>query len=86
MRGDSFLDRMASASRDRVSLARARESDTALRARATAVADTPALRLGEFDLIIFDRYKRRGILPTLYLDNIRDYVERGGAVLVAAVS
>ena len=32
MRGDSFLDRMASASRDRVSLARARESEAALRA------------------------------------------------------
>ncbi|MDF1871522.1 hypothetical protein [Vannielia sp.] len=41
-------------------------------------------KIDEFDLIIFDRYKRRGILPTLYLDNIRDYVERGGAVLVAA--
>ncbi|MBT0959319.1 hypothetical protein IV417_18165 [Alphaproteobacteria bacterium KMM 3653] len=38
----------------------------------------------EFDLIIFDRYRKRGILPTLYLDNIRSYVERGGAVLVAA--
>ncbi|SIN75441.1 hypothetical protein [Vannielia litorea] len=41
-------------------------------------------KIDEFDLIIFDRYKRRGILPTLYLENIRDYVERGGAVLVAA--
>ena len=25
----------------------------------------------EFDLIIFDRYQRRGILPMLYIDNIR---------------
>ncbi|EAR51418.1 hypothetical protein OG2516_16896, partial [Oceanicola granulosus HTCC2516] len=41
-------------------------------------------KIDEFDLIIFDRYKRRGILPTLYLDNIRAYVENGGAVLVAA--
>jgi hypothetical protein len=38
----------------------------------------------EFDLIIFDRYQRRGILPTLYIDNIRRYVEDGGALLVAA--
>ncbi|MGO4914133.1 hypothetical protein [Pseudogemmobacter sp. W21_MBD1_M6] len=41
-------------------------------------------KIDEFDLIIFDRYKRRGILPTLYLENVRDYVTRGGAVLVAA--
>ncbi|MFV0360653.1 hypothetical protein [Tropicimonas sp.] len=41
-------------------------------------------KIDEFDLIIFDRYKRRGILPMLYLDNVRDYVERGGAVLIAA--
>lgn len=51
MRGDSFLGRMANASRDRVSLARSQESEAALRARATAVADAPTLRLGEFDLI-----------------------------------
>ena len=41
-------------------------------------------KIDEFDLIIFDRYKRRGILPALYLDNVRQYVENGGAVLVAA--
>lgn len=41
-------------------------------------------KIDEFDLIIFDRYKRRGILPEIYLDNIRQYVEGGGAVLVAA--
>jgi len=41
-------------------------------------------KIDEFDLIIFDRYKRRGILPSLYLDNVRKYVEDGGAVLVAA--
>jgi len=38
----------------------------------------------DFDLIIFDRYQRRGILPMLYLDNIRRYVEEGGALLLAA--
>ncbi|WP_407943259.1 hypothetical protein [Mangrovicoccus ximenensis] len=41
-------------------------------------------KIDEFDLIIFDRYKRRGILPVIYLDNIRQYVMDGGAVLVAA--
>ena len=41
-------------------------------------------KIDEFDLIIFDRYKRRGILPGLYLDNVRQYVEDGGAVLIAA--
>ena len=41
-------------------------------------------KVDDFDLIIFDRYKRRGILPALYLDNIRRYVEEGGAVLLAA--
>lgn len=41
-------------------------------------------KIGQFDLIIFDRYRRRGILPSIYLENIAEYVENGGAVLVAA--
>ena len=41
-------------------------------------------KIDEFDLIVFDRYRLRGILPGVYLDNIRRYVEDGGAVLVAA--
>lgn len=41
-------------------------------------------KIDEFDLIIFDRYSRRGVLPTLYFDNIARYVEDGGAVLIAA--
>ena len=41
-------------------------------------------KIDDFDLIIFDRYKRRGILPNAYLDNIASYVEKGGAVLFAA--
>jgi len=41
-------------------------------------------KIDDFDLIIFDRYKRRGILPSLYLENVADYVRKGGAVLVAA--
>jgi hypothetical protein len=42
-------------------------------------------KIKDFDLIIFDRYQHRGILPLLYYDNISRYVERhGGALLIAA--
>ena len=41
-------------------------------------------KINEFDLIIFDRYRIRGILPMSYLENVRDYVRGGGTVLVAA--
>ena len=41
-------------------------------------------RIRDFDLIIFDRYRVRGILMPQYFDNIRRYVEEGGAVLVSA--
>jgi len=41
-------------------------------------------KIDDFDLIIFDRYRRRGILPSQYLDNVVNYVADGGAVLVAA--
>ncbi|MCC7319521.1 MAG: hypothetical protein IT542_00935 [Rubellimicrobium sp.] len=40
-------------------------------------------RIGDFDLIIFDRYRSRGILPAEYLRNVADFVRAGGAVLVA---
>lgn len=41
-------------------------------------------KIGEFHLIIFDRYARQGVLPIIYFDNIAKYVREGGAVLVAA--
>jgi hypothetical protein len=41
-------------------------------------------KIEEFDLIIFDRYRMRGILPMSYLDNVVTYVRGGGTVLVAA--
>jgi hypothetical protein len=41
------------------------------------------VKLEEFDLIIFDRYRRRGVLPSIYLENIARYVEEGGALLEA---
>lgn len=41
-------------------------------------------KIEEFDLIVFDRYRMRGILPMSYMQNIVDYVKNGGTVLVAA--
>ena len=41
-------------------------------------------RLDEFDLVIFDNYRRRGILPPEYFENIARYVHDGGALLVAS--
>ena len=41
-------------------------------------------KIQQFDLIIFDRYQSRGVLPIVYYDNLARYVREGGAVLVAA--
>ncbi|HKD30805.1 MAG TPA: hypothetical protein VKC66_33465 [Xanthobacteraceae bacterium] len=41
-------------------------------------------KINDFQLIIFDRYARQGVLPIVYFDNIARYVRNGGAVLVAA--
>jgi membrane protein implicated in regulation of membrane protease activity len=41
-------------------------------------------KIHEFQLIIFDRYARQGVLPIAYFDNIARYVRGGGAVLVSA--
>ena len=42
------------------------------------------VKLDEFDLIIFDRYSRRGVIPQAYLENVARYVRKGGAFLEAA--
>ncbi len=42
------------------------------------------LKIDEFDLIIFDRYRQRSVLPEAYLENIARYVRNGGALLEAA--
>jgi len=42
------------------------------------------LNLKDFDLIIFDQYHLRGILPQYYLKNIVEYVVNGGALLDTA--
>ena len=38
-------------------------------------------RLAEFDLVVFDRYIRRGVITDLYLVHVADYVRGGGALL-----
>jgi len=41
-------------------------------------------KIGEFDLIVFDRYRRRGLLPDSYLENVAAYVNGGGPALFVA--
>ena len=42
------------------------------------------VKLYDFDLIVFDRYKLNRILPQHYFDNIASYVKEGGALLEAS--
>jgi hypothetical protein len=48
------------------------------------VRDLFELKLKEFNLVIFDRYRREGVLPRAYFENIANYVEQGGALLDSA--
>ena len=41
------------------------------------------VKLREFDLIVFDRFANRGLLPPVYLRNIAEYVRGGGALLLS---
>ena len=41
------------------------------------------IKLHEFDLVVFDRYVVRFVLPPNYFQNIEDYVRNGGAILTA---
>jgi hypothetical protein len=41
-------------------------------------------KLDQFDLVIFDRYRRQSVLPSGYLANVAEYVKKGGAVLVSS--
>ncbi|HLO77127.1 MAG TPA: hypothetical protein VK196_11795 [Magnetospirillum sp.] len=41
-------------------------------------------KLNDFDLVVFDRYRRRGVLAGAYYQALVDYVKRGGALLAAA--
>jgi len=40
-------------------------------------------KIGEFDLIILDRFQNRGLLPLPYLTNIANRVRQGGALLLS---
>lgn len=42
------------------------------------------VKLYDFDLIIFDRYRLNRILPNFYFANIANYVKEGGALLEAS--
>ena len=42
------------------------------------------IKLYDFDLIVFDRYKLNRILPQHYFNNIATYVKKGGALLEAS--
>lgn len=41
-------------------------------------------KLKDFDLVIFDQYERRGVITWAYLNNMAQYVDDGGALLIAA--
>ena len=41
-------------------------------------------KLDQFDLVIFDRYRRQAVLPMGYLHNVAQYVQDGGAMLIAS--
>ncbi|HXP13194.1 MAG TPA: hypothetical protein VN795_05985, partial [Stellaceae bacterium] len=45
------------------------------------IRDLFDLKIDQFDLIIFDRYRQRSVLPMAYLENIANYVRNGGALL-----
>jgi hypothetical protein len=40
-------------------------------------------KLKQFDLIIFDRYNQRGVVPSEYMARVAKYVQEGGAVMLA---
>src|SRR5258706_10343007 len=41
-------------------------------------------KLGSFDLVVFDRYRERGVLPLVYFLNLASYVQDGGALLISS--
>jgi hypothetical protein len=41
-------------------------------------------KLGSFDLVVFDRYRERGVLPLVYFQNMASYVQNGGALLISS--
>ncbi len=41
-------------------------------------------QLKQFDLIIFDRYAQKGLVPIQYMTNVANYVRNGGALMLSA--
>ncbi|MGE5477052.1 MAG: hypothetical protein ACM3Q1_10385 [Bacteroidales bacterium] len=41
-------------------------------------------KLNDFDLVVFDRYRRRGVLAGAYYQALVEYVKHGGALLTAS--
>ena len=41
-------------------------------------------KLRSFDLMVFDRYRKRGVLPLAYFQNMASYVQDGGALLISS--
>ncbi|HKY18388.1 MAG TPA: hypothetical protein VJL82_05595 [Rhizomicrobium sp.] len=41
-------------------------------------------KLNSFDLVVFDRYRERGVLPLAYFQNLASYVQDGGALLISS--
>ena len=39
-------------------------------------------KLNDFDLVIFDRYSQRGLVPLQFMANVADYVRTGGAIML----
>ncbi|MGE3247892.1 MAG: hypothetical protein AB7J19_16310, partial [Beijerinckiaceae bacterium] len=46
-------------------------------------ADLFGRKIKDFDLIIFDRYSNQTILPSIYFENIVEFVRNGGALMMA---
>jgi hypothetical protein len=46
-------------------------------------ADLFGRKIKDFDLIIFDRYSDQNILPSIYFENIVQFVRNGGALMMA---
>ncbi|MBV8549138.1 MAG: hypothetical protein JO126_06755, partial [Alphaproteobacteria bacterium] len=40
-------------------------------------------KLSQFDLVIFDRFTERNLMPPEYLEKMADYVDNGGAMLIS---
>lgn len=62
-----------------------KEDATPLRDLATVAVPVKEVlhdKIGEFDMIIIDSYTYNGVIPAQYFNDIRQYVENGGSLLI----